>query len=700
MKKKPPQQPFDPSVILDAALGVLLTATLFFSGELNERSGAFAVLAVLWILAAAVRSLLVLFQKEKLRVDGIDLGVYLFFGLVVLSIAWNLLPEHGGSPRPSLNMLAVWLGLAAACFFLRQTLNTPQRRNAVLRLVLAVVVTEAATGLYQQFVEYPQLLQQFDRDPVSVMAQADPSIEPNTPEWDRLAFRLKTATPTGTFPLSNTLGGLLATGFVLMLGILIFQRVPGNVKPRDAVAALLTFLVLLCFVLTKCRSGFVAVAAGLFLLGIVLFQRLDSSWRRRLLIGGIPVFALLFIVAILFLSPFAGAKRSLGFRLEYWQASLGMIQDYPIFGCGSGNFKPTYMKYKLPGSSEEIADPHNFAVELAAVAGIPALLLFVFVTGLTGWRIFMRDNQDNSTKSETNPILYWSSLGGGVLAFVVSFNAEAQIALEPLVFLFLAVPLVAWAVPLEREVSPSLLGITLAVLLVHLSAAGGISATNTAIVVWLILALLAECQPKAEYRLKGYIVFIFSALFIVALFVVNHYCLRPVVGALSYTVQLDDTPDVSRRFALLREAAMVDPWSADIQEKAATEAFRVWFQFPNDDRWKTATLDAQEQALRLVPRSAGLRYVFAERLFIMYEKTGDKALQHRSLELFSEAVERYPNHAKIRAPFALALWKSGRKDEAIEQRNAALRLDDLMHHADQKLSEKVRNEILATILLR
>ena len=711
-RKKTPllqPKPFDPSLILNGVLGTLLTATLFFSGELNERSGAFAVLAVLWILTASVRSLLPLFQQEKfpLRLDSFDVGGYVFFGLVVLSIIWNLLPGHGGAPRPSLNMLAVWLGLAAAWFCLRQMLNTPQLRSAALRLVLVVVVAEAATGLYQQFVEHPKILRQFEADPISVLTQADPSIKPNTPEWNRLVFRLKTAGPTGTFPLTNTLGGLLGTGFVLMLGYLVFQCVSGKRKPKDLAVVSLTFFVLLCFVLTRCRSGLVAVAIGLFLLGTMLFQHLDRSWRRWLLFGsGVVVVLLVVAMSLPGKSLLAGARRSLDFRLEYWQASFGIIRDYPILGCGSGNFKSTYMKYKLPGSSEEIADPHNFAVELTAVAGIPAMILFLILAGHAGRGFFRRNLQDNGEGSFAHPgfpvdsakILYWSGLGGGILAGFVSLNAEAQITLVSLFFLFVTVPLVAWAFPLERAVPPSLLAITLIVLLVHLLAAGGISASNTALVVWLLFALLEKYRPKEpEYRLKGKIFFVFPVLFIASLLVVNQFCLRPVVSALSYTVRLDETSNVSQRVALLQKAAAVDPWAADIQEMLATEAFRTWFEFPKDEQWKTVVLGAQEQALFLSPRSAGLRYVFAERLMMMYEKTGDKALQDRSLELFAAAVERYPNHAKFRAPFAVALWKSERRDEAVGQRNIALHLDDLMLHPDQKLPENLRRELLAMI---
>ena len=51
-----------------------------------------------------------------------------------------------------------------------------------------------------------------------------------------------------------------------------------------------------------------------------------------------------------------------------------MIHDHPWLGCGPGNFGDYYTQYKLPIASEEIKDPHNFLFEVAANAGLPALL--------------------------------------------------------------------------------------------------------------------------------------------------------------------------------------------------------------------------------------------------------------------------------------------------------------------------------------
>ena len=71
------------------------------------------------------------------------------------------------------------------------------------------------------------------------------------------------------------------------------------------------------------------------------------------------------------------APKSLLYRWQYWRATCDMIGDHPWFGCGLGNFKSYYTRYKAPEASETIADPHNFLLEIAATAGLPSLVLFL-----------------------------------------------------------------------------------------------------------------------------------------------------------------------------------------------------------------------------------------------------------------------------------------------------------------------------------
>ncbi len=74
------------------------------------------------------------------------------------------------------------------------------------------------------------------------------------------------------------------------------------------------------------------------------------------------------------------APKSLQYRLFYWIGTKGVIAEHPLLGTGPGNFRQAYLKYKVPESSEEIRDPHNWILEawvsggLASLAGVILIL--------------------------------------------------------------------------------------------------------------------------------------------------------------------------------------------------------------------------------------------------------------------------------------------------------------------------------------
>jgi hypothetical protein len=621
--------------------------------------------------------------------------VYGFFAVVCFSTVWNLLPGHGGAPRPGFNMLSVWLGLAAAWFLFRQTLQNRQTVTAIFGVALAVMLSEALLGLHQQFIGIPDMLRQFEAAPERTIAQIDSSIKPETPDWDRLVARLKTAGPMGTYPMTNSLGGVLGCWFMFLLGFFVLC-LPPTLRLRLGLISI-TGILLVCFVLTKCRSGLVAVGVGVVLLAFLLLRRHSGN----------KLFFVSFIIAVILTvtllassgkSLVSGAGRSLGFRLEYWQASLEMIRDYPVFGCGSGNFKQTYMQYKLPQSSEEISDPHNFVVEIAAVSGLPALLLFVVPFGFLlcgGFRTVSIPLPKNEDSPRSGFFLFCGGLFGCWLAFFLSFNSEAGMDFLAPVFATIAFPIIAFLFKRPgNEIPSSLITITLTAFFVHLLASGGISVTSTAICLWLLAAVLVNRRKDTEINLR--VVRICTVFLLAAAIIFVHQTgFKPVLKANPLSMLAEEETDGLRRIALLRQAVQADPWSSVMQEHLATELFRFWLFSPDHTERKTETLEIQIQAIRLMPRSATLRFVFAERLNLLFEKTGDRELADAALEYYRNAVLLYPNIAKFRASFALLLWKTAgdsndKRKEALQQCDIALQLDDSMPHADQKLTPEQR----------
>ncbi len=711
----------------------LLALTVFLSGEQMERSGVFHLPCILWLLTLLFYIGKPLLHKGgdvvRLHLSRLDLFVYAFFAWVMLSICVNLL--NGGAPRASLNLLSVWLSLAAAWFLFRQILHDSKTIHAVFAVLLAILLSEAFLGLFQQFIAIPATLRLFEANPQATIALVDPSIQAGSLAWERLVSRLTTAGPSGTYQLTNSLGGFLGTGLVCLLGFVFCWKK----QNRNAYFSVQTNLVLLsvlavalCFWLTKCRSAFVGVAVGGFLAAFVAVNALRSHSinAMALVLDKLFSFKHVSLIALVLLllggtcflggnggkSVLAGAKRSLGVRVEYWMASSVLIRDYPLFGCGSGNFKQTYTRYKLPQSTEEIADPHNFLVEIAAVAGLPALFFLVVPLSTLVFRAFLGRFSHESQSVIAGPtdrqccLIYGAGFVGCLFAFLISFHGEAPMDFMAPVF---AVPAFAFVYfiafgtnrkILETPLIPrSLLAITLIVLSVHLLAAGGISATNTAIIFWLLAALLANRDAMFQRQIDvDRKTTILTCIGLVVLLLFVYFTgMRPVLLAKTHAARADSAPQLA-----LQERAMAadkDPFSAMHHEAWATEMFRQWLAQPSNASLPRDMIHTQDTALRLDPRSAVLRLTFAQRLEMMYEngmnnKSGDAAFRDQATLLYREAIERYPNNARYRAAFALFLLKTAPKNiEALKQRDEALRLDDLMSDTAQKLPPEIRQQL-------
>ena len=104
-------------------------------------------------------------------------------------------------------------------------------------------------------------------------------------------------------------------------------------------------------------------------------------WKLPAVAAGVAALILAAAVAIEGPAVLGRAEKSFGYRLQYWRSTLDMIAARPWLGCGPGNFQEVYTRYKLPEASEEIADPHNFLLEVWATAGTPAALAFLAVLG-------------------------------------------------------------------------------------------------------------------------------------------------------------------------------------------------------------------------------------------------------------------------------------------------------------------------------
>src|SRR5262249_3472578 len=120
-------------------------------------------------------------------------------------------------------------------------------------------------------------------------------------------------------------------------------------------------------------------------LGLALWQRGWLAGHKLLALGGLVAFVAAGWSAYqagLLNFRFGKEEGGLQARLTYWPATVKMIADRPWWGVGPGNFGNAYPRYMLPSATEQIKDPHNFALEMWATAGLFALIGLVLALAM------------------------------------------------------------------------------------------------------------------------------------------------------------------------------------------------------------------------------------------------------------------------------------------------------------------------------
>ena len=308
----------------------------------------------------------------------------------VLLVRWHtvaaVLAVAHGTPRPAMNMLWEWIGMGLCFFLARQLIDTAREARAVVAVMIALAVALSGYGLYQRAYELPGRGGRSTRPiPIGALHNVGLWMPPNSPGRKLFEDRLANVEPTATFALTNSLAGFLTPWLVVLAG-LIGSTLRKGKRPWAMIVALIPIAA--CLLLTKSRSGY-AGGGRRAVVGVAIFCR----EKKFASVGNCPlplavVVALLISAAAVVEGPavLGRASKSFGYRLQYWQSSLRMIAAHPWFGCGPGNFQEVYTQYKLPEASEEIADPHNFLIEIWATAGTPAALAFLGVLGCFVWQ--------------------------------------------------------------------------------------------------------------------------------------------------------------------------------------------------------------------------------------------------------------------------------------------------------------------------
>ena len=422
-----------------------------------------------------------------------------------------------------------------------------------------------------------------------------------------------------------------------------------------------------CLLLTRSRSGYIAAGVGLVLAWFWCRQRKSRiGWK---LPGAAAGAVAVLVVAALFVGRpllLGAASKSFGYRLQYWQSSLGIIADHPWLGCGPGNFQNAYTQYKLPRAAEEIADPHNFLLEVWATAGTPAALAFLAVLACFAWEERKSKAEGGRRKAEDevasgqkllnpqipkslnpqtsnpqslipnpSPDAWLHVLAGGAAGFLLSLPLGWLGAVPPsAAAVVLGLPLAALAVALllgwirHGELPRMLPALGVAVLLIDLLTTGGIGMPSIAGTFWLLLALglqdgSGEAATDHAHMVPGLSAGAgqqypqsctggqaargtrLATLLLIAAIVLGAACYRTAyspVLACQAQLRLSER-EPDRMIEHLEAAAAADLLSAEPWRQLAASALGLWRQVPTRERFGLFQ-QANAKFLQLAPNSA------------------------------------------------------------------------------------------------
>jgi hypothetical protein len=378
--------------------------------------------------------------------------------------------------------------------------------------------------------------------------------------------------------------------------------------------------------------------------------------------------------------PLARAATSFGYRVQYWRATMHLIADFPWVGCGPGNFQNTYTRYKLPEAVEEVADPHNFLLEVWATAGTPAMLALLAVLGCFAVTVYGPRQGSRHTPcacyvpaGEDRPVPWRFSLLGMTAGFVLALPlGRLSPAAPAAIAVLLGLPVAAGCLALlsgwvrQGQFPPRLAGLGVGVLLVDLLATGGIALPGIAESFWLLVALGLAGDPVRRAS-RGAAM---AALWLLLAASVGCYATAyaPVLGCQGWLGRARQDLLGGRWAEAQRDlelAAAADPLSAEPHWQLAAAFLEDWLTRPDDQCYRRFE-EQDAAAVRLAPQSAAGWLASGDRYQRAYRKNDRQGhpLQPGAIQeavaRYGRAVELYPTSPLCRARLALARQMAGR----------------------------------------
>ncbi len=338
-----------------------------------------------------------------------------------------------------------------------------------------------------------------------------------------------------------------------------------------------------------------------------------------------------------------------------------MAWDRPLFGAGPGNFQSVYERFREPTTAEQIADPHNFLFETLGSGGWIGLILLACILYLA-MRVHLGTTRVASevpsvggteNRSDHGRAIWIGAIVSLAMVWLFGFatlqlpDVGANLFALPVVG-FVAVVLMPTISNLPSDAADRGYRVTLAMVVLHLTVAGGWTVPGVAFVVWICAGVLTRIQRAGEsanesgqfFHRSVYRVGLCVGLMLVLYFI----SLRPV-ETVRQQMAIADHALATGQYGLatrsLETASASDPWSpvpeirlADLKRwevvrGEGTESQQAWRESLDEARRR----GGEDPAL--------LRAIGTQQLHL-YQRYGEPEDLQAAAETFQTAVQWSP----------------------------------------------------------
>lgn len=684
--------------------------------------------------------------RWPVRPGGIELALILMIAAAALSLtaASNLRLAI----NTSLDRITAMLVLLVVSWTIRRWWQV----RAVLAGIGAMGVTFAAfcmTQVYERQDTLKWITQQ------KTQAVESGRIAADDPMIRLLEQRARANEVSGFFAHSNISGShlMVCALATLALGVARMRTRGRTFRLLFGVVALVAAGAMLWALgLTRSRGAVASVAVcGLgWLAAAVVWWRCASlrawavqRWKALLVAGWLA--ALLITIATVAWARHRGGLpgASLAFRWHYWTGAVHVMAEHPLVGVGADNFDRHYVRYKPVHVPEEVKNPHNYLVTMAAewgAVGLVACIVLFVAASVVLCRPAVVAASGDSVRAGSPSLDGGATLLWLIPPLVMVLVARSTASPGQLWLIWALVPAVIWAIAyvglsldsdqpsrFENDPLPLLGGLIAAVLaaVLHNTISFSMIYPGSACAIFALAGLAIAVrrmedgsarrqdagalyvrtdETLARSRRIGLrfvaLVCLAAAIFYWPLFV------SPVVRASGLLASARSSAATREAIGFYRRAVEADPLDSVAPSELAMWAIRQAQHVPGQpaDLVDLAVVGAQ-QAVARDPEDNRHYRTLASAYLTRYLTAGDPNDVDRAERAARNAIRLYPELPAIRVDYGEILALQAKTHEtpelrvrAADQLRLALRLDDRRWTGEiRRFSDERRAVILKRI---